>query len=214
MDLASEVCEGAACWSLATILTVVAALLGRRVYYPREDKRVYLNLFNFLVGRPGHRKTTGLKLGEKIAYACLPASAFMPGRGSAEGLFDEYCADEGGQPDKLWLVEEANVVMSTWLKTNYGECVAAEMLRLYDCCRLVESFKRNKKKTNTSKSRREIPETSTSALFAGNFSTAVIPVGQVKEGLIPTLSVLCERSSGKNNCLAHEHAHPNSDRHL
>src|SRR5262249_53313005 len=141
----------------------------------------YLNLFCFLVGRPGDRKTTALRLARKVAGACLPASAFLPERCSAEALFNEYCIEEGGQPDKLWLVEDANVVMSTWTKTNYGECVAAEMLRLYDCCELLEAFNRNKKKGK--QSRRGIPETSTSALFAGTFNTAAIPVAQVKEGL-------------------------------
>jgi DNA polymerase-1 len=182
MQVASEVCEGAACWSLATILSVVAALLGRRVYYPRTDKNVYLNLFLFLVGPPGYRKTTALKIGERIAYTCLPASAFLPARCSVEALFDQYYEGVGGRPDKLWLVEEANVVMSTWTKTQYGECVAAEMLRLYDCCRLIEAFNRNKKKSDT-KSLREVPETSTSALFSGTFSTAALPVAHVKEGL-------------------------------
>jgi DNA polymerase-1 len=183
MDVANEVCEGASCWSLATILTVVAALLARRVYYPRTDKNVYLNVFNFIVGLPGHRKTTTLRLGEKIAYHCLPASAFLPARCSVEALFDEYYEGAGGRPDKLWLVEEANVVMSTWTKTQYGECVAAEMLRLYDACRLIEAFKGNKGGSKSAKSRREVPETSTSALFSGTFTTATIPVAHVKEGL-------------------------------
>jgi len=183
MDASRQICEGASCWSLGAILPVVAAMLKRRVFYPRGDKRVYLNLFNFLVGRPGHRKTTALKLAEQVAYVCLPAAAFLPERCSVEALFDEYCQEAGGRPDKLWMVEEANVVMTTWAKSAYGECVAAEMLRLHDCCKLQEAFKRNKKEKTSSKGRRVIPETSTSAVFAGTFSAAAVPVARVKEGL-------------------------------
>jgi len=100
---------------------------------------------------------------------------------SVEALFAEYCIDEGGNPDKLMLIEEGNALMATWAKSEYGSRVAAEFLQLYDCCELSESFMRNKNKKKGPK--RIVPETSTSVVIGGTFGVATFPLEQVKEGI-------------------------------
>jgi hypothetical protein len=79
-------------------------------------------------------------------------------------IFDEYCQDEGGDPDQICIVDDAAILLSTWRSSTYGERVADMMLRLYDCEGLSEAFRRNKKKA-TRTVKRSIPETSTTLLF-------------------------------------------------
>ena len=88
----------------------------------------------------------------------LPAAAFLPGNISPEALFEEYCEAEGGQPDKIWIQDEANVVLTDWQKGANGERVAARMLELYDCGSISESFRRNRK-DNHGKSKRVVHQT-------------------------------------------------------
>src|SRR5262249_12687834 len=128
------------------ILPVVGALLARRVYISWTQRNIYPNLFSLLVGPAGQRKTDAVKLASKVAWSCLPGRAFLKKDLSTEALFEEYCEDSGGCPDKVLLVEEENIILSSWSKTDYGARVAAEFLDLYDCGPLSEAFMRNKSK--------------------------------------------------------------------
>jgi hypothetical protein len=116
--------------------------------------------------------------GEKLADTLLPKNAFLPTSFSPESLFDEY----NDNPDKLWVVSDANIVITDWNKTSNGERVGARFLELYDCRRLTESFRRNKSKTNPSP-RRSIPETSTSILFGATFNVACFQGQEIQKGI-------------------------------
>jgi hypothetical protein len=181
MAFARSVCESSDTHLVGAILPVVGALLARRIYISWPQRNIYPNLFSLLIGPAGQRKTDAVKLASKIAWSCLPGAAFLKKHLSAEALFDEYCEDSGGLPDKLSLVDDANIILSSWSKTDYGARVAAEFLDLYDCGPLSEAFMRNKsKKTGAG---RIIPETSTNVVMAGTFNVAMFPLEQIKQGI-------------------------------
>ncbi|MEO8351709.1 MAG: hypothetical protein ABI680_08255, partial [Chthoniobacteraceae bacterium] len=154
--------EGADCYLSGSILPVVGALLARRVWMQLGGARKYPNLFTLICGKPGDRKSTTIKLSGSFARRCLPDSAFIPATFSPESLFDEYDETSGGRPDKLWIVDDANSVLTDWQKTQNGERNATRFLELYDCGQLSESFRRNKKESADGEAKRVVPETSTS----------------------------------------------------
>jgi hypothetical protein len=163
-------------------LPVAAAILGRRIYFPWGDARQYPNLFAMLAGRAGDRKSSVICLANQLAKQVLPGSAFLPGNFSPETLFEEYCEAEGGQRDKLWIQDEANVVLTDWQNGANGERVAARMLELHDCRSISESFRRNRK-DNQGKSKRTVQETSTSVLFGATSNVASFQGQAVRAGM-------------------------------
>jgi hypothetical protein len=181
LDFARTVSESSDTHLLGAILPVVGALLARRVYVEWPQRNIYPNLFSLLVGPAGQRKSDAIKVASRIAWTCLPAAAFLKKHLSTEALFEEYCEESGGLPDKILLAEEANTIMASWTKTDYGARAAAEFLDLYDCALLSESFMRNKSKKNGSG--RTIPETSTNVVMGGTFNVAMFPVEQIKQGI-------------------------------
>jgi hypothetical protein len=158
--------EGVDAYILGSVLPIAAALVGRRVYF-RLPLKIYPNPFVMLAGAAGDRKSSTIKLAEELAKSSLlPPETFIPLSFSPETLFDEYDT----RPDKLWIVDDANIVLTDWNKTANGERVGARFLELYDCCKLSESFRRNKK--HGAGPRRLITETSTSLLFGATFNAA------------------------------------------
>jgi hypothetical protein len=110
-------------------------------------------------------------------------NAFLPSSFSPESLFDEYDETCNGRPDKLWIVDDANSVLTDWQKTCNGERSATRFLELYDCSALSESFRRNKEEAEDGDSRREIPETSTSIIFGATFNVACFKGQSVRAGM-------------------------------
>jgi hypothetical protein len=159
-------------------MAACAALLGRRVYYRLGQDKIYPNIFAMIAGAAGDRKTSTINIAEKLADSLLPKNAFLPTSFSPESLFDEY----NDNPDKLWVVSDANIVITDWNKTSNGERVGARFLELYDCRGLSESFRRNKSKTNPGP-RRSIPETSTSIVFGATFNVACFQGQEIQKGI-------------------------------
>jgi DNA polymerase-1 len=181
MEFGRTQTEGSDAYLLGSILAVCAALIGRRVYIDFSGPR-YLNLFNLIVGKPGDRKSFTISLASRVASICLAPNRFLPPILSVEGLFDEYCEDCGGNPDKLCIVDDAAILLSTWQKSSYGERVADQMLRLYDGVGLTEAFRRNKKE-RAKTTRRTIPQTSTTLLLGATFADALFPKQKAQQGL-------------------------------
>lgn len=92
-----------------------------------------LQFSSMLAGKPGDRKSSTINLAESIARKCLPPAAFLPRAFSPETLFDELDTENGGQPDKLLICDDANAILADWQKSNNGERNAARFLELYDC---------------------------------------------------------------------------------
>jgi hypothetical protein len=117
-----------------------------------------------------------------LARKCLPGNAFIPHCFSPETLFDEYYEPHGGRPDKIWIVDDANIIMTDWCKTANGERNATRFLSLYDCGPLSESYRRNKTETDA-ETRRTVSETSTSILLGATFNIARFQGQQIRAGL-------------------------------
>ncbi len=175
--------EGASSYIAGVILPILGAILGRRVWLPLGGGRKYANLYVLICGKPGDRKSTTIRLAASLARECLPPEAFIPASFSPESLFDEYDEECDGLPDKLWIADDANHVLTDWQKTSNGERVATRFLELYDCVGLSESFRRNKKELATGQPRRVIPETSTSVAFGATFNVCCFQGQTVRAGM-------------------------------
>ena len=175
--------EGAHCYLSGAILPVMGALLGRRVWMSLGGNPKYPNIFALICGKPGDRKSTTIRLAAVLARKCLPAEAFLPASFSPESLFDEYDLDSGGQPDKLWLVDEANSVLTDWQRSCNGERNATRFLELYDCAPLSESFRRNLNEDGGGEARRFVDSTSTSVVFGATFNVACFQGQAVRTGM-------------------------------
>ena len=183
MDFARAQEESADPFLLGSILPVCAAILGRCVYFNWGERRQFSNLFVMLVGKPGDRKSSIIMLGEKVARCILPVNAFLPASFSPEAMFNEYAEETGGQPDKLWIVDDANATLKDWQKSVNGERVATRFLELYDCKGISESFQRNRKESEKGEARRVIEQTSTSLLFGATFNIAAFQGQEVRAGM-------------------------------
>lgn len=182
-NFARQRTEGADCYVAGVILTVVGASLARRVWMSLGGTRLFANIFALICGKPGDRKSTTIRLAAALARLCLPANAFIPASFSPESLFDEYDEERGGRPDKVWIVDDANSVLTDWQKTQNGERNATRFLELYDCGPLTESFRRNKKESADGEARRCIPETSTSIIFGATFNVGCFQGQTVRAGM-------------------------------
>lgn len=84
--------------------------------------------------------------------------------------------------DRIWVADDANIVIANWVSSPTGERLATRFLGLYDCRGMDESYMRNKegKKGNP---RRTIPETSTNILFGATFNVCSFQKTQVQTGM-------------------------------
>ncbi len=193
-NYAREQVEGADSYIIGSILPVCAALLARRVWFPWGDDRKYPNLFALLAGKPGDRKSSTIKLAAGLGRRLMPSEAFLPSNFSPEAMFDEY----ESRPDKLYLMDEANTVLTDWQKGANGERVAARFLELYDCKPMSESFRRNKGKDDADASgTRTIEETSTSVLFGATFNVAAFQGQAIRAGMARRFLYYCADGHGR-----------------
>lgn len=182
VNYARERLESADSYIVGSILPVVAACLGRRVYFPWGDEKIYPNIFCLLAGRAGERKSSAVNLAEKFAKLVLPTESFLPALCSSESLTDEYYLESGGLPDKLLLLDDANPLLGSWTESGYGRRVSQQFLRLYDCKDLSESFQKNKCDENVS-GRRAVEETSTSVVLGATLDVCRLQGRAISSGL-------------------------------
>jgi DNA polymerase I-like protein with 3'-5' exonuclease and polymerase domains len=181
MEYGRSQTEGSDAYLIGSILPVCSALIARRVWVDFGGP-LYLNLFNLVVGKPGDRKSFTIKIAKRIAQIILPSESFLPTQLSVEGLFNEYNEEDGGCPDKICIVDDAALVLSTWRTSCYGERVADQMLSLYDCEGFSEAYRRNKKEAAKTV-RRRIQETSTALIFGATFADALFSKQHSQQGL-------------------------------
>jgi len=175
---AREQVEGADSYIVGSILPACAAMLGRRVWFPWGDDRKFPNVFALLAGKPGDRKSSTIKLAAALTRRLLPSESFLPSNFSPEAMFDEFVA----HPDKIYIVDEGNTVLTDWQKGTNGERVAARFLELYDCKGMSESFRRNKDGDDGG-AQRSVEETSTSVLMGATFNVAAFQGQVVRAGM-------------------------------
>ena len=182
MHLARQQVESADAFIIGAILPVCGALLGRRVYFQWGEQRIYPNCFAMLAGKPGDRKSSIIDLAEMLARKCLPETVFFPKSFSPETLFEEFSEANGGCPDKLWIVDDANPVLTDWRKAINGERLATRFLELHDCKPISDHFRRNTDDKKEGR-RRIVSETSTSLVFGATFNIACFQGQAIREGL-------------------------------
>jgi hypothetical protein len=202
--------ESADAFIIGSILPICGALLGRRAWLQWGEKRWFANCFAMLAGKPGDRKSSIIDLAEMLARRVLPGNAFLPKSFSPETLFEEYSEEDGGRPDKLWIVDDANAVLTDWRKAVNGERVATRFLQLYDCKGISENFRRNK--DGKEGRRREITETSTSIVFGATFNIACFQGQTLRDGLARRFSYYIAETHGRliaaNQSCRSRRAHP------
>jgi hypothetical protein len=124
VDLAREQLESADSYIVGSIIPVLSGLLARRVLFPWGEEKVFPNIFAMLAGKPGDRKSTAINFVESIAREVLPMDRFMTHRFSGESLYNEFDADEGGNPDKILIVDDANPILTSWTKPRMARTPA------------------------------------------------------------------------------------------
>jgi Bifunctional DNA primase/polymerase, N-terminal len=129
---------------LGAILPVVGAILARRLFMTLGGRRKYPNYFSMIAGPAGNAKSDAILYANSVAATLLADNAFMADDVSPESLFDEYFEPSGGCPDKLFMFDESNIVLADWTRSPQGKAVAARFLRLHDCGRFKENYRRNK----------------------------------------------------------------------
>lgn len=98
-------------WSLMSCL---AASLGRQFYLPFADFRIFTNMYVMLIGDPGTRKSTAIKTGKRI----LSASGYD--KFSAERTSKEkFLLDLEGVEDDSGSVKDASAVMRNLFGDDY-----------------------------------------------------------------------------------------------
>ena len=174
--------ESADCYLLGSILPVVGAALGRKVYFPWGDRKIYPNLFTILAGKPGDRKSSAINLAGKLARNVLDRKQFLPTNMSLEAMMDEYDDTQNGSPDKILICDDANIFLGNIGNKGNGERVGNQLLSLYDCKGFHEAFRRNKKEEGESV-QRSIEETSTSICLGATFNIAQFQGHSTRSGL-------------------------------
>lgn len=111
-------------WSLMSCL---AASLGRQFYLPFADFRIFTNMYVMLIGDPGTRKSTAIKTGKRI----LSASGYD--KFSAERTSKEkFLLDLEGVEDDTGSVKDASSVMRNLFGDDYANADPREVFVVAD----------------------------------------------------------------------------------
>ena len=135
---------------MGAFLPVVSAVLARNVFI-NFGERIFPNLYSILVSQTGLRKSTTVQLVTHIAATCFPKRRSSPASRATRRSFSEYLT----HPDKLWLIDEGNVILDNWAHDAAGKGVARQVLALYDCPPWRESYLKHKEKEG--KAIQEVP---------------------------------------------------------
>lgn len=84
-------------WSL---LADIGALLGRNAYLPFGEFRIFPNLYVMLIGNPGTRKSTAIKISRKVLSAC-GYTTFAGDKTSKEKFLVDLAGESEGTVESL-----------------------------------------------------------------------------------------------------------------
>ena len=109
----------------ASLLTVVGAAIGRRLYLPYNHK-LFPNLYTCLVGASGlSRKSTAIRL----ALGTVEGIEYLTGLSSMEGLLKRLEASGG---ELLVVLEELSSLLLKAKKQEYAAAIIPKLAELYD----------------------------------------------------------------------------------
>jgi hypothetical protein len=127
LDIAREVSEAPDSFAIAPFLALIGGVLTPRCWWDFAGRK-HCNLYQFVVGPPGIRKSTSFKLAEQIGKEALSPDSFHSGNASDSAAFGKWKK----QPHRIWLESEGNVTVQSWRGSHAGREIAARMLKLYD----------------------------------------------------------------------------------
>lgn len=131
-----EISEAPDSFTVAPLLCLAARLLTPGCYWDFAGRK-YPNLFNFVVGPPGIRKSTSFGLAEKLAESVLTSPEIHGGSASDSALFESFETE----PHKLQIEDEGNTLLEFWNKQGCGKELSARYLKLYDGKPWHQTFK-------------------------------------------------------------------------
>jgi hypothetical protein len=176
MRFAGEYSESENAILIGSVLPIVARLLSRNVFI-RFSGNKYPNVYNMLVTPPGFRKSTSIKLVERLARALLPYDALLEGVSSEQALFKLYQRN----PDRLLIEDEGNTLLSNWGSDAAGKLVAKRFLRLYDCGSWTQTYIRQAEEDGDVLQR--VDATSTSVLIGTTFNNCRFNGLETRDGM-------------------------------
>lgn len=135
-DLAQEFSEAPDSFAIAPALALIGGALTPGTWWDFAGRK-YPNLFQFVVGPPGVRKSTSFKLAESIGKDALPSDRFHEGNASDSAAFAKWQE----QPHRIQLESEGNTVVTSWRGSYSGREIAARCLRLYDGESWAQTFR-------------------------------------------------------------------------
>lgn len=177
LELGREFTESEDAIIIGSILPVISAKLGRRVWIDFGGPK-YSNLFSMVVTGPGLRKSTTISLAEKVAREILQDDSLIPSVGSEQALFELYLEN----PDRLLVESEGNTILSEWASTSCGKSVAKRFLKLYDCEGWSQNYMRQAK-DNGGDPVKVIDKTSTSLIVGTTFNSCRLNRLEVRDGM-------------------------------
>lgn len=175
--IARTVSEAPDSFSIAPMLAVCAKLLTPDCYWNFAGKK-YPNLYQFVVGPPGVKKSTSFKLAEIIGDRILLKGHWHRGNASDSALFEKFELN----PHRLHLQSEANPIISNWIGSHAGKETANRYLDLYDGEKWSQTYKHQKSESESSPER-VIEEATLSVCFGGTFNCCRFGGVDAKSGL-------------------------------
>jgi hypothetical protein len=100
------------------------------------------NVFQFVVGPPGIRKSTSFKIAEKVGKTALASDSFHAGNASDSAAFAKWQK----QPHRIQIESEGNTVVTSWRGSYSGKEMAARMLKLHDGDSWSQTFRHQENK--------------------------------------------------------------------
>jgi hypothetical protein len=132
-----EISEGPDSFTIAPVLCLAGRLLTPDCHWNFAGRK-YPNLFNFVVGPPGIRKSTSFGMAEDLAKQLLPATSVHEGSASDSALFERFESDA----HMLQLEDEGNILLEYWNRQGTGKELACRYLKLYDGRPWSQTFKK------------------------------------------------------------------------
>lgn len=111
-------------------LSTIAAVAQRKIYRETQAYTVYPNLYVWLVGPPGTKKTTAIRSGKRLLRG-IPGVYFTPDAPSIVGIMDEFKDVAAIQKDHQSI--NAFIGELSTLFENGGDGMTGFLTNIYDC---------------------------------------------------------------------------------
>jgi hypothetical protein len=174
---AREFTEAPDSFTVAPMITLVGGILTPKTYWNFAGKK-FPNVFQFVVGPPGIRKSTSFGLVELIAKKALASDAFHEGNASDSAAFEKW----SNQPHRIQLEDEGNTLVSSWRGSYSGKEMANRYLKLYDGKSWAQTFRHQATEGNDA-GELSIPCATLSLAIGATFSVCRFEGVDAKSGL-------------------------------